>query len=954
MYYVIFNTSVIFTEGIHPHPMETKESNLNPGISRKKAAQEKKAAAKRAREKAYYQQNKEKKIAQIKERRKKLQAEKSIRPQTRSIAEKTKRQQKETEHREASRTAAQEKRDKKRQQTRERVRKYREKKRTKAQDYDNIVDYPGFANRMSKKRATDKVKKTLPSTPRKKAEIVQSIVKSPRTRKVLCEGGLLKTPEDEKETETLRALASDISEGLSHVKRSGSNEKRTVFKAFKSLAFGEEIKKAKAKKSVGKLVNLGEKSISRAIEHREKILKGEVENWLYAKRKVRGDALTDEESKVIYDYWTNTASRPTGDKKDFSRKRIGKKEYIHHAKHVLEKTQTEAFIEFTNLHPEIKVKQRKFETLKPFFVRQARERDRKSCLCRKHVETQIVFSTCMKFRKAAMKTSAGEDTSVLVPKTLSEVVESTLCSKPEGAPFHNIKCLQRECDQCGVALFKLLPTETSDEGSVKWSRYDYIPTGKFLANGQEKKKIALIQKETPPSELFQYFRELLAVYPSHSFMAKWQREQLDNLLDNLPVGHVVCVHDYSEGYTCRQQDEIQSEYFDVAKVSLHVTILHRHAVEEVDGVASTEEDPHLVKEHIFVISDDPVQDYDSVHTMQEFIQNYLTNDLGYNTQMMHEFTDGCAAQYKSRHCIGDLSCSLADFGFPIQRNYFETSHAKGEQDAAGSHVKQKVSQAVLRRTATITSARSMHDFLVQHFSQPAPSSFSARTKSVQLKRRIFHFVPSSGEGSVVRNRAGRKFTELKGIRKLHCVKTTPQQGKVFVRHRSCYCISCIVNDEENCTNKAWLDEWKMVELAREGDLATTRQATEAPILDHDTASYIADLASKGSTVAIAAEDDPVYDFYLLQVTSDGVEELDSNVTDDYQCHYYRGDRVLKGHFYIRENIHDMTFTIDEKRKAFVHAATVRHICGDLPVRKRGRKSIYKLPLKENEEIIASM
>ena len=39
---------------------------------------------------------------------------------------------------------------------------------------------------------------------------------------------------------------------------------------------------------------------------------------------------------------------------------------------------------------------------------------------------------------------------------------------------------------------------------------------------------------------------------------------------------------------------------------------------------------------------------------------------------------------------------------------------------------------------------------------------------------------------------------------------------------------------------------------------------------------------------------------------------------------------------------------------FVHAATVRHICSDLPVRKSGRKSIYKLPLKENEEIIASM
>lgn len=202
----------------------------------------------------------------------------------------------------------------------------------------------------------------------------------------------------------------------------------------------KKFKKQRQKKSVGKLVNFGEKSISGAIQHREKIMKGEVENWLYTKQKVRGDTLTDEESKVIYEYWTNTASQPTGDKKDFSKKRIGKNEYIHHAKHVLEKTQTEAFIEFSNLHSEVKVKQRKFKSLKPFFVKKARERDRKSCLCRKHVETQLFFSTCMKFRKAAMKTSVWEDTSVLVPTLLSEAVESTLCPKPESASFNNIKC----------------------------------------------------------------------------------------------------------------------------------------------------------------------------------------------------------------------------------------------------------------------------------------------------------------------------------------------------------------------------------------------------------------------------------------------------------------------------------------------------------------------------------
>ena len=134
----------------------------------------------------------------------------------------------------------------------------------------------------------------------------------------------------------------------------------------------------------------------------------------------------------------------------------------------------------------------------------------------------------------------------------------------------------------------------------------------------------------------------------------------------------------------------------------------------------------------------------------------------------------------------------------------------------------------------------------------------------------------------------------------------------------------------------------------------TRQATETSILDHDTATHIADLAVNGTTVAIAAADDPVYDFYLLKVTSEGVEELEDNFTVDYECTAFRGLQVLKGNFYLRDNIHDMTFTLNEKRTAVVYAATVRHICCELPAKRRGRKKIYKLPREENEEIIATL
>jgi hypothetical protein len=97
--------------------------------------------------------------------------------------------------------------------------------------------------------------------------------------------------------------------------------------------------------------------------------------------------------------------------------------------------QTEAFLEFKAQYPEIEIKQRKFESLKPFFVRAARERDRRSCLCRKHVEAQIVFKDCMKYRKT------GSDP--LIPPTLTDAANITLCPKDNTAEHHHLNCLTR-------------------------------------------------------------------------------------------------------------------------------------------------------------------------------------------------------------------------------------------------------------------------------------------------------------------------------------------------------------------------------------------------------------------------------------------------------------------------------------------------------------------------------
>ena len=69
--------------------------------------------------------------------------------------------------------------------------------------------------------------------------------------------------------------------------------------------------------------------------------------------------------------------------------------------------------------------------------------------------------------------------------------------------------------------------------------------------------------------------------------------------------------------------------------------------------------------------------------------------------VMQEWTDLCAAQYKSCNCIDDLSFSVADFGFLTVRNYFKMSHEKGPQDRAGANLKQKAEMAAIRRHIVI-------------------------------------------------------------------------------------------------------------------------------------------------------------------------------------------------------------------------------------------------------------
>ena len=116
-----------------------------------------------------------------------------------------------------------------------------------------------------------------------------------------------------------------------------------------------------------------------------------------------------------------------------------------------------------------------------------------------------------------------------------------------------------------------------------------VASGRVMSSGEQQKMITLVQKETSPKELFQYLIELLDTYPYQKFMVIWQRKQLDDLLEDLPLVMLLVFMIVQRVMPARDKMKIQSQYFDVNKASLHITVMfHNTTMEHVFVIATTQ------------------------------------------------------------------------------------------------------------------------------------------------------------------------------------------------------------------------------------------------------------------------------------------------------------------------------------------------------------------------------
>jgi hypothetical protein len=605
-----------------------------------------------------------------------------------------------------------------------------------------------FLSPAAQEKAIYRVKERLPSEPKKWLRVIGGLIKkaSPRKKKLGEESGVFSSPE----------VKADIITGK-NVAKTVAKLKRKRDK--KTLSFRKKLIKLMAK-------NVTALKWSKLVRRKENDDKENDDKENDENRKKRSDALPQSLIASVNEFYEENATILP------CKKFVGKK-----------KMKSRQGLKFTTarLH-EMYVKRngRKlgitaFRKLRPQYVVCRDKVKLNQCLCEKcencdlklKALNRLLFDAKLPQRKIVDRI---------------ECMNLTLCDYDGNYPAK--ECIERKCQRCGVKkLREYLKPLTSSAGSqqCKWNewRLKTFPIkdkNKKNNEDQDKKDKTMKRKvlDTVEEKVEVFIAELckeMEEYARHIFIASWQQTQYRNLSRNPPDGLLILLADFAENYRCDSQDEIQGAHWSYAQASVFPVVAYYRC--------PTDKCEEVVKESLVFITNDLEHDASAVHHFITKANRHLSSKVTIKHQV--QFTDGCAAQFKSKEPFIDLSYANEDYGFPIERSFFGSNHGKNPCDGLGAVAKKAGKDAVVAREAVIQDAHQLFIYLEKDKTIAPPESGCCHSP------RTFFYVAAE---DIDRNRQRRPAVGIKGTRSIHCIKGI-SPGHVKTRTLSCYCSGCM-------------------------------------------------------------------------------------------------------------------------------------------------------------------
>ncbi|KAK3751915.1 hypothetical protein RRG08_047188 [Elysia crispata] len=312
-----------------------------------------------------------------------------------------------------------------------------------------------------------------------------------------------------------------------------------------------------------------------------------------------------------------------------------------------------------------------FWRLKPFWIKQATETDRKTCQCK--TCENIKFQANTLFKNGVLETC-------YLPILLQDAACSTLSKL----------CMYGECKSCPSIVKDKLNMEGVESKQVSWFQWKTKKEKRILLNNKEK-QVSFITKESVSGSIMQLCKEFcqnMTVYKRHVYNINSQFKHFEKIKHNLKPNEMLVHIDFAQNYLGKLHTEVQSKHFGASKtqVSLHIGFYQ---------VSSQDKDSSEKTFFSFCGVSDSLKHTPSA--IWAYLEPILTEVKSkYKIiDVVHFFSDGPSSQYRQKSNFFLFTHFMKAVGFKHAFwNFFEAGHGKGVPDAIGSAVKQAADRLV--------------------------------------------------------------------------------------------------------------------------------------------------------------------------------------------------------------------------------------------------------------------
>ena len=259
----------------------------------------------------------------------------------------------------------------------------------------------------------------------------------------------------------------------------------------------------------------------------------------------------------------------------------------------------------------------------------------------------------------------------------------------EDCAKHDLTCVDFYDDESDA--------DDSDASDSSEQQSKEIKFYQWMKNDEEYLTKMLATEEV--EDCLDIWQEKISHLKRHIYTKRKQEEEYNRLKDNLDSNKILIHLDYSENYKSKQQNAIQSAYFGNTSFSLFTAcayyrdITNEHKLKTIPLTITSELNDKSRGSSISCV--------DAAIT-------YVRESIPNGIQRVHVFSDGCAAQFRSRYVFAFATQIHTDID--LRWHYSEAHHGKGPVDGIGGTIKRMVFRKVLSKQVVINSPKQFADF----------------------------------------------------------------------------------------------------------------------------------------------------------------------------------------------------------------------------------------------------